>query len=62
MEYTINVTLKGKRKFGAAKKWTSALVIKVELSRRAIGARLESLAMADATIGQTKHILMVYLP
>jgi hypothetical protein len=59
VEYTLNVLLKGKKKFGCAKKWTSTLVLKVEISRRAIGARLETMAIADASIGKTKHMIMV---
>lgn len=59
VEYTLNVLLKGKRKFGSAKKWNSTLVLKVEVSRKAIGARLEQMAIADSAIGKTKHIIMV---
>ena len=59
VEYTLNVLLKGKRKFAGSKKWTSTLVLKVEISRRAIGARLETMAIADAILGNTKHMIMV---
>ena len=59
VEYTLNVLLKGKKKFGSAKKWNTTLVLKVEVSRRAIGARLEQMAIADAVIGKTKHMIMV---
>jgi hypothetical protein len=59
VEYTLNVVLKGKKKFGSAKKWTSTLVLKVEISRRAIGARLETMAIANAIIGKTQQKIMV---
>jgi hypothetical protein len=59
VEYTLNVLLKGKKKFGSAKKWTSTLLLKVEISRRAIGARLETMAIADSPLGKTKHNIMV---
>jgi hypothetical protein len=59
VEYTLNVLLKGKKKFGSAKKWTSTLILKVEVSRRAIGARLEQMAIADSPLGKTKHNIMV---
>jgi hypothetical protein len=59
VEYALKVVLKGKKKFGSAKKWTSTLVLKVEISRRAIGARLETMAVANATIGKTQHMIMV---
>jgi hypothetical protein len=59
VEYTLNVLLKGKKKFGSAKKWASTLALRVEISRRAIGARLETMAIADASIGKTKHMIMV---
>ena len=60
VEYTLNVLLKGKKKFGSTKKWASTLVLKVEISRRAIGARLETMAIADALISKTQHRIMVY--
>ena len=60
MEYTLNVTLKGKKKFGSSKKWHSTLIIRVELSRRAIGARLETMAIANANIPKSNHMVMVY--
>ena len=59
VEYAIHVVLKGKKKFGGAKKWMSTLVLKVEISRRAIGARLETMAIADATMSKTNHVIMV---
>lgn len=62
VEYTLNVLLKGKKKFGSAKKWNTTLVLKVEVSRRAIGARLEQMAIADAVINNTKHMIMVHIP
>jgi hypothetical protein len=62
VEYTLNVLLKGKKKFGSAKKWTSTLILKVEISRRAIGARLEQMALAHSPLGKTKHNIMVLFP
>ena len=59
VEYTITVVLKGKKKFGSAKKWSTTLVLKVELARRAIGAHLEQSSIADALIPLTKHLIMV---
>ena len=59
VEYTLHVVLKGKKKFGSAKKWTSTLVLKVEISRKAIGARLETMAIANAIIAKTKHMITV---
>ena len=59
VEYSLHVVLKGKKKFGSSKKWNSTLILKVEISRRAIGARLETMAIADATIAKTKHMIMV---
>ena len=59
VEYTLHVVLKGKKKFGSAKKWTSTLVLKVEISRKAIGARLETMEIANAIIAKTKHMIMV---
>jgi len=61
VEYSIAVVLKGKKKFGSAKKWSTTLVLKVELARRAIGARLEQRSIADAIIPQTKHLIMVFV-
>lgn len=61
VEYTINVLLKGKKKFGSAKKWSATLVLKVELSRRAIGARLEQTSIAEAVIPRTKHMITVLI-
>jgi hypothetical protein len=59
VEYTLHVVLKGKKKFAGGKKWTSTLVLRVETSRRAIGARLETMAIADAIIPKTKNMIMV---
>ena len=59
VEYALHVVLKGKKKFGGAKKWTSTLILKVEIGRRAIGARLETMGIADATVAKTKHMIMV---
>jgi hypothetical protein len=60
VEYTLNVLLKGKKKFGGSKKWTHTLMLRVEIGRKAIGAKLEQLGVADATLGKTKHIIVVY--
>jgi len=59
VEYTLNVVLKGKKKFGGSKKWTTTQLLKVEIGRNAIGAKLEQLGVADATLGNTKHIIIV---
>jgi hypothetical protein len=60
VEYTLNVVLKGKRKYGGTKKWTKTLLLKVEVSRKAVGTKLEQLGVADAALGKTKHIIMVH--
>ena len=59
VEYSLHVTLKGKKRFGSAKKWTSTHVLKVEISRSGISVRLETMAFANATIPQTEHKIMV---
>jgi hypothetical protein len=59
VEYSLTILLKSKKKFGSAKKWSTTLVLKVELSRRAIRARLEQTSIADAVIPQTNLRIMV---
>ena len=59
VEYSLNVVLKGKKKFGSAKKWTHSLILKVEISRKDVGAKLEVMGIADTTIPNSKQVVMV---
>jgi|SRR5271156_6345253 len=62
VEYSLNVVLKGKKKFGSAKKWTHVIILKVEISRKDVGAKLEVMGIADTTIPKTKQVVMVCYP